>query len=122
MMSDNLTLFDMEALVVPPAEPVIERYVVVIMDAEDGKSFYRRNKRHSDYDSFDDFVELDTDLPIPTKGTKLPTLYKTPNTARQRVSDLYRRHKKQGEGINIWVQRWERKESEAQWSPKEGFK
>ena len=113
-MSDNLTLFDLNALIPPPAEPVIERYVVVVNTA-DGRSFYRRNKRTSDYDSYDDFVEIDTDQPIPTKGVKLPTLYRTPQAARSRVSDLYRRHKGGGEGLNCWVAIWTRRVSETCW-------
>jgi hypothetical protein len=53
MMSDNLTLFDMDVLTPQPSEPLIERYVVVITDVEDGKSCYRRNKRQKDDNSSD---------------------------------------------------------------------
>jgi hypothetical protein len=118
-MSDTLTLFNLDDLTPPPAEPVIERYVVVV-NTDAGRSFYRRNKRTSDYDSFDDFVDIDTDKPIPTKGIKLPTLYRTPQGARQRVKDLFNRHKRGGDGLNCWVQVWTRKASDNRWHPKQG--
>jgi hypothetical protein len=119
-LDDMPTLFDLSEFDAEPAEPVIERYVVVVSD-EDGKSYWRREKQRGCY-ATDSFVEIDTTKPIPIRGVKLPTLYALPKGARNKVSDLYRRHKDGGDGINIWVQRWERKESETHWTAKEGFK
>jgi hypothetical protein len=120
-MSNNpIPMFDLSELEILPEEPAITRYVIVVADA-DGKSYWRRVKQPGCYPK-DDFVSIDTTLPIAAKGRKLPTLYPTPKGARQRVSDLYKRHKDGGVGLNCWIQRWERKESETVWHAREGFK
>ena len=107
------TLFDLPDI--KPIEETIIRYVVKVVDLDDGDvSYYRQKSVRSQYDTPTDFINVSE--PIKTRGQKLPKMYKSYTQANNRVVDLYSRHKKGGEGIRIGVEKWSRLESANEWA------